>query len=213
MRIGLLVVIATAVALGACSDEAEIVTLSAGGSAHAGTASRVPARPRSASGGGEGGTAGVDVAGLAGTAGAAISGGSGGTGPGVGGMGGESTADLGLLPGNTFLYHITHEWQSDGIGEWPEDSEYVAVDVDSEILVTFSSDATSLQLTEPGVADSVDGQRTNVAEDRAQYELDLFAGGYFAVWVDGSQLAAEHTITGSGVRVISSTRGVLLAAP
>jgi len=204
------VVMGLAVALVACSGEAEITRLPAGGSAQAGAASRVPAVPRYPSGGGAGGVAGAATGGTSGAAGTTSEPlGAGGHEAGQGGVGGESTADLGLLDGNVFRYQITQQWQSDNIGEWPEDSEYVPADVDAEIWATFSGDATQLQLTESGVAEPVNGQRTSVAEDSVQYELDLFAGGHFAAWIDGPRLAAEYTIYGSGVPVISSTRGWL----
>jgi hypothetical protein len=201
---------ATAVALGACSGEAEAVPVSEGGLGHAGAASRVPATPRYLTGGGQGGDAGADVGAPGGTAVAPVSGGRGGIESGLAGVGGASTADLGLLEGNTFLYQITHEWQPDNVAEYPQDSEYVPVDVDAAIHVVFSSDATQLEMFESEISDPVYGQRSTSDPGRVRYSLDLFAGGYFDVWANGSDLAAEHTVYGSGVRVISSTRGVLL---
>lgn len=78
-------------------------------------------------------------------------------------------------------------------------------------LARFSSDALSVELTPVAGGATVHGSRDPAREGRAWYELVLFAGGRFVVEASSGELHAEYTNYGSGMPIIGSTRGLLLA--
>ena len=78
-------------------------------------------------------------------------------------------------------------------------------------LAKFSADALAVDLTPVAGGATVHGTRDQTREGRAWFELVLFAGGRFVVQASSSELHAEYTNYGSGMPIIGSTRGLLLA--
>ena len=166
--------------------------------------------------GGAGGAGGLDGTGDGGETGA---GGDAGA-SGAGGAGGDSPVDLDLLAPNDFVYQANREWQMPDPGpQFPFDplseSDYVAVTDGETLTVRFPNGGSEIEITDPVGGDTTVGELSDPVGDALVYDLDYFAGGRFVVWMaDGGTLAAEHTVYGSGVPVISSTRGDLtISAP
>jgi hypothetical protein len=192
-----------------------------------------------ASGGGpgSGGSAlGGTVAsgGAPGSGGAALGGtvASGGVTSVVGGSGGANAAGgqtcsaawSATLGAGEFTYTVTRTWNR----QYPEGGslmdlpETLYVPQDGPVYpVSFFVDAAQVHIAPP--ADSTDASPASQVEangvagtcssstsSRISYSLASFAGGVFAVWIEGSTLQAELSIHGSGVPLISSTRGVLV---
>ena len=174
-------------------------------------------------------TASGGSAGFSGSLGGALTGGSGGTAAaGAAGTGGSRVASLSDLGGTIHAWVVTRWWRNSGT-DWPEspweelpESDYEPFDVGYVYDARFSVDARELELTPVdferfslnGDDDPVVGQLSELDEQRAAYDLDTattLAGGRFVVWVDGSSLAAECTLYGSGVPIIGSWRGELVA--
>ncbi len=55
------------------------------------------------------------------------------------------------------------------------------------------------------------GTRTSTDQGKWTYSLAYFAGGELLVWSSGTTIYAWETVYGSGLPVISSTRGELRA--
>jgi hypothetical protein len=77
--------------------------------------------------------------------------------------------------------------------------------------VKFSDDARQIVLTPRAGGNALPGVRDMQRTDRAWFDLTLAIGGRFVVQVDGSHFQAEYTVYGSGMPIISSTRGALTA--
>lgn len=157
-----------------------------------------------------------------GSGGAAVTGGSRATEGLQGGEGGQAPdgtcAELSCLAGAALLYQPTREWQR------PPGAPRFMVElsetdyrprVGPTVMLKFSEDAQYVQLVPiaKGVpiegGEVVGGTRDPKFLDRAYFDLSLVAGGRFEIKVRAGKLEAEYTIYGSGVPVISSTRGVL----
>jgi hypothetical protein len=116
------------------------------------------------------------------------------------------------------IYQPTREWQRPAQPLGPSD-EAALSEADYRPLLgptlalKFSSDALQVELTPTAGGDTVRGTSDPQQTDRAWYRLELFAGGRFVVQAAASELQAEFTVYGSGNPIVSSTRGVLQAAP
>lgn len=190
------------VACGGATDR-KLAGAAAGGSSSVGGAGASGAGTASGGlGSGAGQSGALGGAGLAGTAGG-------------GNEGGESPGCAGLscLNGVEALYLPDRQWQRSSAAQSDEldEADYTPL-VGEPIPLRFSPDALSLQmLVEPDLI--IYGKRDSTSGERAHFALDGFAGGRFLVWEDGTELAAEYTVYGSGVPVGSSTRGTLELDP
>jgi len=166
--------------------------------------------PSAAGGSGNGGVGGAggaeaEVAGAGGVeAGAA----------GAAGAAGQPSSCVGLecLAGAELIYVPDREWHRPA-GAVNMNSELAEADYQPLLGPTFrakfSSDAQSLDLTPTAGGDTVHGTRDATRTDRAWFELVLFAGGRFVVQASANELHAEYTAYGSGMPIVSSTRGLL----
>ena len=168
----------------------------------AGTAPSAAAAGGSGNGGvGGAGGAEAEVAGEAGAAGAA-------------GAAGQPSSCVGLecLAGAELIYVPDRAWQRPA-GAVTMNGELAEADYQRLLGPTFrakfSSDAQSLDLTPTAGGDTVHGTRDTTRTDRAWFELVLFAGGRFVVQASANELQAEYTAYGSGMPIVSSTRGLL----
>ena len=156
----------------------------------------------------EGGAGGVSAGG--------VSAGEDGGVPGSAGAGGElalpGCVGLACLAGAELLYVPDREWQSTGstsqAGELAE-ADYQPL-LGPTWRATFSADAQAVDLTPSAGGATVHGTRTQKDQDRAFFELELFAGGRFWVTASASELHAEYTAYGAGAPIASSTRGLLV---
>ena len=150
----------------------------------------------------------------------------------VGGSGGANAAGgqacsaawSATLGASEFTYTVTRTWnrQYPEGGSFMDLPETLYVPQDGPVYpVSFYVDATQVHIAPP--ADSTDASPASQVEtngvagtcfastsSRISYSLSSFAGGLFAVWIEGSTLQAELSIHGSGLPLISSTRGVLV---
>jgi hypothetical protein len=170
------------------------------------------AAPSAAAGGagsgGAGGAAGgaePEIPGAAGTdAGAA----------GAAGAAGEpSCVGLECLAGAELIYVPDRTWQrpaaAGNMSNELAEADYQPL-LGPTFRAKFSSDAQSLDLTPTAGGDTVHGTRDATKANRAWFELTLFAGGRFVVQVSANELQAEYTAYGSGMPIVSSTRGLLV---
>jgi hypothetical protein len=126
------------------------------------------------------------------------------------------TLDLATaLSGKTLTYWATAEWRRpDGgsLGFIPADQDYVTVTPYAKDVMVFSDDGSTLQMTTiQGVGASVAGTRTSTDQGKWAYRLAYFASGELVVWISGTTIYALETQYGSGLPVISATRGELRA--
>lgn len=179
---------------------------SAGASNVAGSANA--AGSSSAGLGGEGGAAGSGLENLGGAAGAA------GAGLSEAGAAGQASLCVGLecLAGAELLYVPDRQWQRPTV---PVDTTEELSEADYQAfsgpawLAKFSTDALSVDLTPVAGGTAVHGTRDQTRAGRAWFDLTLFAGGRFVVRATSGELHAEYTTYGSGMPIISSTRGLL----
>jgi len=171
----------------------------------------------------EGGAGGVSAGGVSaggvsagGVSAGGVSAGEDGGVPGSAGAGGElalpGCVGLACLAGAELLYVPDREWQSTGstsqAGELAE-ADYQPL-LGPTWRATFSADAQAVDLTPSAGGATVHGTRTQKDQDRAFFELELFAGGRFWVTASASELHAEYTAYGAGAPIASSTRGLLV---
>jgi hypothetical protein len=120
--------------------------------------------------------------------------------------------DFSTLNGNNYLMKV------DRISDHPEvslpsdnlnESNFTEYNEEKTYTVYFSGDGMTVTL-DPG---QLGGTRKEVLDNTVTYELTegVFAGGRFIVWPDEDHFKAELTIYGSGVPIIWSERGNLLA--
>lgn len=154
---------------------------------------------------GVGGAGGGADAGAAGAAGAEAS---------AAGAGGQpACVGLDCLAGADLLYVPDRAWQRPTGA--PNDTNAQLSEADYTPLAgptwraKFSSDARALDLTPSAGGDTVHGTRDPQRQDQAWFELSLFAGGRFLVQASANELQAEYTTYGSGMPIVSSTRGRL----
>lgn len=132
------------------------------------------------------------------------------------GVGGQLWADcqrLDCLAGAELVYWPDREWQ--GAKTNPASNELAEADYEPKVApawdVKFSSDARQVLLTPRSGGSPVQGVRDVQRTDRAWFDLMLAIGGRFVVQVAAPQFQAEYTAYGSGVPIVSSTRGALQA--
>jgi hypothetical protein len=131
---------------------------------------------------------------------------------GAGGDGGDDAClALSCLGNRTFVYEPNRNWKNpgnaSGKGELNE-ADYKPF-VGESLIVEISSDSNLVTLTPvAGGTAEVGARDTNIAT-AAWYELGGFAGGRFIIQPGKSALQGEHTQYGSGVPIVSSTRGEL----
>ncbi len=127
----------------------------------------------------------------------------------------EVYMNLGLLFGNNFAFKV------DEIADHPDPSLLYQGSIPDQFYlptdgptyrVSFSSDGSTVTIS--GTPDpTVTGTRTDAAADpnTVQYFLNdgTFAGGRFAVWIEGETFKAEYSLYGSGLPVLKSERGSL----
>lgn len=160
-------------------------------------------------GAGEGGAAGVSAGGASGVPGTA---GAEANDAGAGGEAGSpACAGLECLAGAELIYVPDREWQRPAAGNPMaelQEADYTPL-LGPTWRAKFSSDALALDLTPTAGGDTVHGTRDAKRQDRAWFELALFAGGRFVVQASSNELQAEYTTYGSGSPIIGSTRGLL----
>lgn len=116
------------------------------------------------------------------------------------------------LSGNDFKLEVN------AISEYPNvqlptdqlnESDYKAIDYESEYAVSFSKDLQTISI----MRDSISGLIIEDMELYKAYDLNsgLFAGGRFIVWITDGKFEAEFTVYGSGVPIIMSERGILVS--
>ena len=156
-------------------------------------------------------------AGAGGVSGAGDASGAGGSEAGAAGAGGQPALDctgLDCLLGAELLYVPDRAWQRPAtpvtISTELSESDYEPQALPPWVA-KFSSDAQTLDLTPTADGAVAHGTRDPEHQDEAWFELVLFAGGRFVVQASGNQLHAELATYGSGMPVISSTRGLLEA--
>jgi hypothetical protein len=118
-----------------------------------------------------------------------------------------------VVAGKGLFYWEDRVWQRNANTTLPlPASSYQPTTPTALYLVAFSADTTTLTLTPVSSSDpSYTGALQASSMQRARWDLNAFAGGTFEVWAAGPQLAAELTILGSGVPIVSSSRGELRA--
>lgn len=139
-----------------------------------------------------------------------------GAGAGDAGAGGKPgtppCAGLDCLAGAELLYVPDREWQRNAALSTPfvdlPEAEYTPL-LGPTWRVKFSSDALTLELTATAGGDTASGKRDPKRTDRAWFDLKLATGGRFVVQASSNELHAEQTHYGSGVPIVSSTRGLL----
>jgi hypothetical protein len=148
----------------------------------------------------------------------ATDGGGAGGAPGSAGAAGQRSecSALDCLAGAHFTYQPTRTWHAP-VGSVVPTSELSETDytplLGEPIALTFSDDASAVELIPSAGGTTVHGSRNPTRTDRAWYDLDLFAGGRFVVSLAEGQFLAEYTIYGSGRPIVSSTRGTLSPSP
>ena len=117
------------------------------------------------------------------------------------------------MAGAELVYWPDREWQRATAN--PASNELLEADYEPKIAsawdVKFSSDARQIVLTPRAGGNAVQGVRDMQHTDRAWFELMLAIGGRFVVQVGAAEFQAEYTAYGSGVPIVSSTRGDLKA--
>lgn len=120
----------------------------------------------------------------------------------------EYVDDFSLLDGNSFVMEVdrilgtsNEQLPMDDLQE----SDYIKINEDIQYDVVFSEDGQTVTI-EPG---SISGQETNDGSESIKFNLDVFAGGRFVVWINNGSFEAELTIYGSGVPIVKSERGYL----
>jgi hypothetical protein len=202
------------VACGGTSARAPKRSPGAGGaagepSAAAGAVNALPAEGGAGGAGlGVGGAVGGADAGAAGTPGAEAGA------AGAAGAGGQpACVGLDCLAGAELLYVPDRAWQRPTAAPNNTSAELSETDytplAGPTWLAKFSSDAQALDLTPSAGGDTIHGTRDPQRQDQAWFELSLFAGGRFLVWASANELHAEYTSYGSGMPIVSSTRGLL----
>jgi len=122
-------------------------------------------------------------------------------------------AGLDCLAGAELVYWPDREWQR--TTEPPMSDELPEADdtpkLGSAWDVKFSADARQIVLTPSAGGDAVQGLRDTQHVDRAWFQLMLPTGGRFVVQGGALPFQAEYTRYGSGLPIVSSTRGTLKA--
>ena len=95
-----------------------------------------------------------------------------------------------------------------GAVELPE-SAYDDIESAATHTVTFSADLETVEVVSLEDGQRLLGTQQDRGAQRIAYDLDAFAGGQFVVRFDEDELEAGITLFGSGVPIISSTRGLL----
>ncbi|MCD4777008.1 MAG: hypothetical protein K8S15_13280 [Candidatus Aegiribacteria sp.] len=120
----------------------------------------------------------------------------------------EYVDDFSLLDGNCFVMEVdrvlgipNEQLPMDGLQE----NDYIKTNEDIQYDIVFSEDGQTVTI-EPG---SINGQETDDGSESINYNLDVFAGGRFVVWINSGSFEAELTIYGSGVPIVKSERGYL----
>jgi hypothetical protein len=169
----------------------------------------VPAQGGTASGAPTAGAGGV-AGSTAGDGGASASGANGGEAE-AGGQPSSSCVGLDCLAGAELVYWPDREWQRGSApgaaGELPEAEYQPKMGLAWDVKV--SSDARQIVLTPRAGGDEVHGVRDVQHTDQAWFELALAIGGRFLVNGALPAFQAEYTAYGSGVPIVSSTRGTL----
>jgi hypothetical protein len=129
-----------------------------------------------------------------------------------------SAADLNTLAGNVYILTITHIWDgSSGSPQFPSDElsecDYGAVDDGPQYEVRISEDGHQIEIVGHDFSEPIVGHRSEGTGQSVRFDLQLFAGGRFRIWIQGVKLTAELTAYGSGLPIISSERGELSEKP
>lgn len=121
-------------------------------------------------------------------------------------------ADFSSLNGKNFVMEVNKVAESLDVqfpGDELEETDYIDYYGDKNYSISFSENGQIVTI-EPG---SISGNKINTEAKSVSYELTdgLFAGGRFIVRIDEDKFDAELTIYGSGIPIVSSERGSLLA--
>lgn len=93
-----------------------------------------------------------------------------------------------------------------------DEDGYQAVDPTDRYEVVISQVLDHVTIT-PETEPAIESTLAKGTAGTLSYDLDAFAGGRFLIWTLGSGLQAELTLYGSGVPIVSSERGELIAEP
>jgi hypothetical protein len=116
-----------------------------------------------------------------------------------------------------FVLRVTRRWDGDPSDialpsmAFDED-DYQAVAPTDRYEVVISQVLDHVTIT-PETEPAIEGTLAKGTAGTLSYVLDAFAGGRLLIWTSGSGLQAELTLYGSGVPIVSSERGELIAEP
>ncbi|MCP5095708.1 MAG: hypothetical protein GY943_09165 [Chloroflexi bacterium] len=125
----------------------------------------------------------------------------------------EIDAEFAQLAGSNFIFQVDRSVMHPN-KQSPdariEESEYKPNDEIIEYAVEFSENTQSV-LINPG---ELSGTLESEKNDMKQFSIEsgFFAGGIFLVWIEEGVIQAELTEYGSGVPIIKSERGNLVAS-
>ncbi len=138
-----------------------------------------------------------------------------------------STSAFTSLAGGTFRMHVTRVWLRGEGGvdlQFPSDElpdyAYQPVSDGGDYSVEVSEDESTVKITKAGDSKTMVGRHLGVDEplnkNGASYLYALsegtFAGGRFRAWSGASAWQAELTVYGSGLPIVQSEEGDLLAS-
>ncbi len=97
-----------------------------------------------------------------------------------------------------------------------EETDYERVEDGNLYDLSFSEDGKTVSVAGPSPGEApliMTGGIAVDTEDFRRYAIEegLFAGGRFNVWIDDDHFEAELTVYGSGIPIVRSERGRLLA--
>ena len=129
-------------------------------------------------------------------------------------------ADLSQLNGNSYTLKVDRIANNPDVqfpSETLQENEYEQTDQGNRYHVSFSESAETVTVAGAPTAGETVVMTGNIeidAEDFRRYGIEegLFAGGRFVVWIADDHFEAELTVYGSGVPIVSSERGRLVAA-
>jgi hypothetical protein len=129
-------------------------------------------------------------------------------------------ADFSQLDGKSYTLEVDRISNNPDVqfpSETLEESDYEQTDEGNRYHVSFSENAQTVTIAgEPtaGEIAAIIGKMQTDEEDLRRYEIEegLPAGGRFIVWVADNHFEAELTVYGSGIPIVRSERGRLVAA-
>ncbi len=130
-----------------------------------------------------------------------------------------TTPTLASFTSGTWQLHVDRVWDGHtGAPQFPSDtldeSAYKGVTDGGTYRVEPAEGGRQVTVSNPGAAPCV-GRRGTVSISSIQYDFDppgVFAGARLVVWQTGGGLQGEWTVYGSGVPIVKSERGSIVAA-